>query len=122
MFIWNNIDYGKNSEQCNLARGAPHCLWNKRFGVKIKNFDVICKLKDHTVELKLSDLPNCETCHLNKSRKLPEQKDSRTRASDLLETVQTEDLGLIRPEVVVDHRYAIGFVNSFNRFFLELKV
>ena len=76
LFIWNNIDYEETAEQCNLANGDPLSLWSKRSGHN--NVEDIYKLKDHVVGLKLSenDLTNCETCQLNKSKKLPVPKDS----------------------------------------------
>ena len=62
LFIWNNIDYGEISEQCNLANGDPLSLWHKRLGHN--NVEDIYKLKDHAVGLKLSEhnLTNCEIC------------------------------------------------------------
>ena len=41
------------------------------------------------------DLANCEICQLNKSKKLPVPRDSGTRASEVLEIVQTDILGPI---------------------------
>ena len=78
----------------------------------------IYKLKDHAVELKLSEhnLTICETCQLNKSKKLLVPKDSGTRASEGLEIVHTINLGPIQPEAVDGHRYAIGFVDSYSRY------
>ena len=113
LFIWHNIDYG---EQCNLANGDPLSLWHKRLGHN--NVEDIYKLKDHAAGLKLSEhnLTNCETCQLNKSKKLPVPKDSGTRASEALEIVHTDILGPIQPEAVDGHRYAIGFVDSFSRY------
>ena len=115
LFIWNNIDYEEISEQCNLANGDPITLWHKRLGHN--NVEDIYKLKDHAVGLKLSEhnLTNCETCQLNKSKKLPVPKDSGTRASEALEIVHTDILGPIQPEAFDGHRYAIGFVDSFSR-------
>ena len=100
MFIWNNIHYKEISEQCNLANGDPLSLWHKRLGYN--NLDDIYKLKDHAVGLKLSEhnLTNCETCQLNKSKKLPVPKDSGIRASEALEIVHTDILGTIQPEAV----------------------
>ena len=116
LFIWNNTDYEEISEQCNLANGDPLSLWHKRLGHK--NVEDIYKLKDHAVGLKLSEhnLTNCETCQLNKSKKLPVPKDSGTRASEALEIVHADILGPIQPEAVDGHRYAIGFVDSFSRY------
>ena len=111
LFIWHNIDYG---EQCNIANGDPLSLRHKRLG---HNYvEDIYKLKDRAVGLKVNehDLANCEICQLNKSKKLPVPKDSRTRASEVLEIVQTDILGSIQPEAVDGHRYAIGFVDSFS--------
>ena len=116
MFIWNNIDYKEISGHCNLANGDLLSLWHKRLGHN--NVADIYKLKDHAVGLKLSEhnLTNCETCQLNKSKKLPVPKDSGTRASEALEFIHTDILGPIQPEVVDGHQYAIGFVNRFSRY------
>ena len=115
LFIWKNINYEENSEQCNLANGDPLNLLRKRSGHK--NVEDIYKLKDHIVGLKLSnhDLINCKTCPLNKSKKLPVLKDSGTRASEVLKIVHTDILGPIQPEAVDGNRYTIGFVVSFSR-------
>ena len=96
LFIWNNIDYEETSEQCNLANGNTLSLWHKRLGHN--NVEDIYKLKDYAVELKLSEhnLTNCETCQVNKSKKLPVPKDSGTRASEALEIVHTDILGPIQ--------------------------
>ena len=48
LFIWNNIDYEKISEQCNLANGDPLRFWHKC--VAHNNVEDIYKLKDHAVE------------------------------------------------------------------------
>ena len=108
LIIWKNNDYEEISEQCNLANGDPLSLGHN-------NVEDIYKLKDHAVGLKLSEhnLTNCETCQLNKSKKLPVPKDSGTRASEAFEIVHTDILGPIQPQAVDEHRYAIGVVNSF---------
>ena len=81
------------------------------------NVEDIYKLKDHAVGLKLREhLTNCETCQLNKSKKLPVPKASGKRASEALEIVHTDTLEPIQPEAVDGHRYAIGFVDSFSRY------
>ena len=116
LFVGNNIDYEETSEQCNLANGDPLSLWHKRLGHNI--FEVIYKLKDHAVGVKLSehDLTNYETCQLNKSKKRPVPETSGIRASEVLKIVHTEISGPIQPEAVDGHRYAIGFVDSFSRY------
>ena len=116
LFIWINIDYEEISEQCNLANGDPLSLWHKRLGHN--NVEDIYKLKDHAVGQKLSEhnLTNCETCQLNKSKKLPVPKHSGTRASEAFENVHTDMLGPIQPEAVDGHRYAIGFVDSYSSY------
>ena len=125
LFIWNKIDYDETSEQRNLANRDPLSLWHKRLGHN--NVEDIYKLKDHAVGLKLSEhnLTNCETCQLNKSKKLPVPKNSGTRASEALEIVHTDVLGPIQPEAGYGHRYAIRFVDSFSRYqkllFFEVK-
>ena len=103
------------SENCNLTSGDQLSLWNKR--LEQNNIEDLLKLKDEAIGLKISehDLGNCETCQLNKSRRLPVPKDSGTRAKDVLEIVPTDILGPINPEAVDGHRYAIGFVDSFSR-------
>ena len=116
LFIWNNNDNEEFSEQCNLGNGDPLSLWHKRLGHN--KVEDIYKLKDHAVGLKLCEhnLTNCETCQLNKSKKLRVSKDSGTKASESLEIVHTDILGPIQPEAVDGHRYAIGFVDSFSRY------
>ena len=105
LFICNNIDYEEISERCNLANVDPLSLWHKSLGHN--NVEDIYNLKDHAVGLKLSEhnLRNCETCQLNKSKKLPVPKDSGTRASEALEIVHTDILGPTQPEAVDGHRY-----------------
>ena len=100
LFIWNNIDYQENSEQCNIANGDPLSLWHKRLGHN--NVDCIYKLKDYAVGLKLSEhsLTNCEMCRPNKSKKIPVPKDSGTRDSEAFEIVHTDILGPIQQEAV----------------------
>ena len=90
--------------------------WHKRLGHN--NIENHLKIKDNVIGLKISehDLGKCETCQLNRSRKLPVTKDSETRAKDVLEIVHTDILGLINPETVDGHRYAIGFADSFSRY------
>ena len=68
------------------------------------------------IKLIENDLTNCETFQLNKSKKLPVPKDSETRASEVLAIVYTDILGPIHLEAVDRHRYAIDFVDSFNRY------
>ena len=114
LFIWNSIDYEECSEQCNLANGDPLKLWHKRLGHI--NIEDIYNLKDHAVGLKLSEhnLKHCETCQLNKSRKLPVPKDTGTRASEVFEIFHTEIFEPIQQEAVDGHRYAVGFVDIFS--------
>ena len=113
--LWKTV-ISKGSENSNLASGDRLSLWHKRLGHN--NIEDLLKLKDHAIELKKKehDIGNCETCQLNKSRKLPVPKDSETRAEDVLEIVHTDILGPIKPEVIDGHRYAIGFVDSFSRY------
>ena len=51
-----------------------------------------------------------------KSRKLPVQKNSGTRAKDVLGIVHTDILVLFNPEDLNGQRPAIGFVDRFSRF------
>ena len=62
-----------------------------------------------------NDVGNCETCQVNKLRKIPVPTDSGTRGKDVLEIVHTDILGPIKPEAVDGHRYAIVFVDNFGR-------
>ena len=114
IFFWKTVN-SIGSENCNLASGDRLSLWHKRLGHN--NIEDLLKLKDHAIGPKVSehDLGNCDTCQLNKSRKLPVPKDSWTTAKDVLEIDHTDILGPINPEAVDGHRYAIGFVDSFSR-------
>ena len=104
------------TENCNLASGDKLSLRHKLLGHN--NIEDLLKLKDHAIGLRISehDVGNCETCQLNNSWKLPVPKDSRTRAKDGLEKVNTDILRPINPEAVDSHRHAIGFVDSFSRY------
>ena len=53
---------------------------------------------------------------MNRSKKLPVQKDCGKRAEDVLEIVHTDVLGPINPEIVYGNRYAMDFVDSFGRY------
>ena len=103
------------SETCNLTNGDQLSLWHKRLGQN--KMEDLLKLKDQAIGLKISedDLGKCETCQLNKSKKLPVLKDYGTRAKDVLEIVQTDIIGPTNPEALDGHRYAIVFVDSFSR-------
>ena len=50
------------------------------------------KLKDHALGVRKSehDIKNCETCQLNRSKKLPVPENFGTRAKDVLKTVHTD--------------------------------
>ena len=115
LLLWKTVN-SIGSENCNFASGDRLNLWHKHLGHN--NFEDLLKLKDHAIGLKISerDLGNCKTYQLNKSRELPVQKDSGTRARDVIEIVHTDILGPINPETVDGHRYAIGFVDSFSRY------
>ena len=115
LFLWKTVN-STGSGNCNLASGDRLCLWQKRLGHN--SIEDLLKVKDHAIGLKISerDLGKCETCKLNKSRKLHVPKDSGTRAKDLLEIFHIDILGPINPEAVDGHRYVIGFVDNFGRY------
>ena len=104
------------SENCNLASRDGLSLWHKRLGHN--NIEDLLKLKDQAIGLKINehDLRTCDTCQLNKSKKLPVPKDSGKRAKDVVELVHFDILGPINPEAVDGHRYAISCVDSFSRY------
>ncbi len=55
----------------------------------------------------------CEWCDPNKTKRAPIPKDCPTRATDILEIVDTDVLGPVVSESIGGHKYAI---DSFSRY------
>ena len=81
------------------------------------NYKDLSHLEQHVEGMKISDfkIENCETCELIKAKKKPVPKNSFTRATRTLDIVHTDILGPIDSIAEDEHRYAIGFVDSFFR-------
>ena len=91
-------------------------MWHKRLGHN--NFTDLSKLVAHVEEMRISDtsVDVCEICDLNKAKKQPLAKECTTRVQAVLDIVHTDILGPITPTAVDGHKYAIGFVDSFNKY------
>ena len=116
LFIW---DFSGIDETCkeNCLMSSRLKMWYKRLGHN--NFTELSKLIEHIEGMLISDslVDVCEICELNKPKKQPIAKDCTTRAKTVLDIVHTEILGPITPEAVDGHKYAIGFVDSFSRYY-----